>query len=269
MTYPTWRNSVLGKKLGDGQCVAAIRDYWSKLFGVSPYTIAKSVVGAKDLLAAANPKYLQVIKNDHSNVNQLPKAGDVMVFGATPASGYTNRTVNKYGHTGVCDGADSKGYWLVQQNSPHSGSPVNRTYYAWKYRPCLGWLRPIEQAPSLLDKLKAQVSSLTAKLSKEETDLAKLTATNKTLNEAIAKERKAVTDLQTKLDAKTIELAKADDANATLKVEAQAHRVQLKENDKVIASLQAKLQACGETNQPITVRQAVKVLIEAFKAWIK
>lgn len=149
MTYAQFKASVLGKVIGDGQCVALIHNnaqaYTECLFpGVTWTSILPSVVGAKDL-AGHSSKYVTWVVNDHSNAKQLPVQGNIMVFGATPAAGYTNTFANPYGHTGVCDSASSTGYTLLQQNAPNSGQAVNITTYSWKFRPCLGWFVIVPQ----------------------------------------------------------------------------------------------------------------------------
>lgn len=148
MTYQQWKASVLGKTLGDGQCVAVVvnnpQAYAEALYpGVNWTEIFKPVPAAKDLFADANSKYFTAIANDHNDPNQVPHQGDIMVFDATPSAGYADTFSNPYGHTGVCDGANSSGYTLVQQNAPAFGAPVNVTTYPWKFRPCIGWLRPV------------------------------------------------------------------------------------------------------------------------------
>jgi len=155
MSYTSFKSGVLGKIIGDGQCVSLVvnnsRAYIEFLFpGVSWTQIIPPVQSAKQMARKGN-QYLQWIANDHNNVNQLPSQGDIMVFGATPAPGYSNTYSNPDGHTGICDGADAGGYNLLQQNSPNFGSPANVTRYAWKFRPCLGWYHPLtvpEPAPT-------------------------------------------------------------------------------------------------------------------------
>ena len=144
--YSVFKNNVLNRVIGDGQCVSLVVNnsnaYIEYLFpGVNWTTIIAPVEGAKDLAGKGN-SHLQWIVNDHNNPNQVPEQGDIMVFDATPQAGYINQYNNPYGHTGVCESADSSGYSLLQQNSPNIGSPANVSRYAWKYRPCLGWYRP-------------------------------------------------------------------------------------------------------------------------------
>lgn len=144
--YQSFKDSVLGTHVGDGECVSLIvntaRAYVEQLFpGVSWTNIIHPVVGAREM-AGINNQYLTWIANDYNDPNQVPLRGDIMVFDKTPQAGYANTYNNPYGHTGICESADSGGYNLLQQNAPSFGQAVNVTHYSWKFRPCLGWLRP-------------------------------------------------------------------------------------------------------------------------------
>jgi hypothetical protein len=143
--YTSWKSSVLGKVIGDGQCVSLVvnneQAYVEALYpGAGWESIIPPVGSAKDL--TANAQYFETIINDHNNANQVPVQGDIMVFGATPASGYTNTFNNPDGHCGVCDSASNTGYALLQQNSPSNGSPANVKSFPWKFRPCEKWFHP-------------------------------------------------------------------------------------------------------------------------------
>jgi hypothetical protein len=157
--YDSWKPTVLGKVIGDGECVSLVvnneRSYIEALWPAENWTsIISPVASAKQLATAGNPDKLHWIENDHNNPNQLPVKGDIMVFDATPQAGYSNTFENPDGHAGICGSASASGYALLQQNSPNSGSPVNVSGYAWKFRPCLGWFHivgsdsPAPSAPS-------------------------------------------------------------------------------------------------------------------------
>lgn len=148
MNYQQFKANVLRKKIGDGQCVSLVvnnsQAYSEVLYpGVAWTNIFKPVPYAKDLFTDANGSYFTAIANDHNNPNQLPSVGDVMVFDATPQAGYSNTFNNPAGHAGICDSASAEGYTLLQQNSPSIGAKVNLTVYAWRFRPCKGWLHPV------------------------------------------------------------------------------------------------------------------------------
>lgn len=148
--FESWKNSVLGQHLDtDGlpedknQCTQVPLSWALALFPGHKWTdLLESVKTAKDW-AGKSTKYFQWIANNHADVNQLPMQGDVMVFGPTPDKGYTDHFANPDGHAGVCDSASPTGYTLVQQNTPAPGEGVNDTSYPWNFRPCLGWLRPV------------------------------------------------------------------------------------------------------------------------------
>lgn len=147
MTYQDFKNAVMGRQIGDGECVSLIvnnsQAYVESLFpGVSWPSIIAPVGGAREMAGKPN-EYLQWIANDPNDANQVPLQGDIMIFDATPKAGYSNAYDNPYGHTGICDSADGSGYNLLQQNAPAYRAPVNVTRYGWKYRPTIGWFRPI------------------------------------------------------------------------------------------------------------------------------
>jgi len=107
---------------------------WSTLF---PPTAS-----AKNLGITHNDKYFEWIENDHNNPNQLPEQGDILVTGATPATGYTNLFQNPDGHTGPVESCNSSTYTLRQQDGSVPNASVQLVTVSWRYRPVLGWLRP-------------------------------------------------------------------------------------------------------------------------------
>jgi hypothetical protein len=151
--YESFKASVLGKVIGDGQCVSLVVNnsnaYIEHLFpGVSWPNIMPPVASAYQLAGKGN-SYLEWIENDHADVNQLPEQGDIMVFGPTgPNLPYVDKYANPDGHCGICDSATPTGYELLQQNAPAFGAAANVTEYAWDFRPCLGWYHPTISAPA-------------------------------------------------------------------------------------------------------------------------
>jgi hypothetical protein len=150
--YPSFKASVLGKGLVTVQgiknpygieCVTLDWAYAAALFPTVSISRSITLGNANTLFANANTAYFQKIVNDVNNPNQIPTQGDVMVFAGTPAPGYTNTFSNPYGHTGICDSATPAGYTLLQQNAPTNNAPVNLTTYPWRFRPCIGWMRPV------------------------------------------------------------------------------------------------------------------------------
>lgn len=152
--FQAWKNSVLGQVLDTdkvaadkGQCSQVPISWAETVFpGISRADLLPSAgSGGVDQWAGKSTKYFTWIENNHADVNQLPLQGDILVFGATPAKGFTSAFKNPDGHTGVCDTASSTGYTLVQQNAPNYGESVNDSSYPWKLNPCLGWFRAANQ----------------------------------------------------------------------------------------------------------------------------
>jgi hypothetical protein len=146
--FNSWKSSVLGVGIDvdhayGNQCVDVILSWAQACFpGVSWPTLFPPVGSAKQLFNDANANYFVKIANDVNDANQVPQAGDIMVFDATPKSGYTNQYYNPDGHTGVCDGANGSGYNLIQQDGSNPSGKTFESFTAWKYRPTIGWLRP-------------------------------------------------------------------------------------------------------------------------------
>lgn len=146
--YQEWKPTVLGKVLNvdgvdNGQCTQVALSYGLALFPDKTWQeLFPPVPAAKDMFATYDSTYFEAIINDHTNLSQLPQQGDLLVFDATPQDGYADTYNNPYGHIGICDGASARSYVLLQQNAPQFGSAVNLTVYPWRFRPCLGWLRP-------------------------------------------------------------------------------------------------------------------------------
>lgn len=140
INFQAWRHSVIGraidvdKEFGD-QCVDVDLDYGEALFpGVAWRTVFPPVAKAKQMFGNYNPKYFEQIVNQHSDPNQVPRQGDIMVFDGRP--GFED------GHTGVCDDASAEGYSLIMQDGTNPTGTCFEQYRPWGYRPCLGWLRP-------------------------------------------------------------------------------------------------------------------------------
>lgn len=144
--YADFKNSVLGKVIGDGQCVSLVVNnsnaYIEYLYpGTNWTTVILPVMNANQMAGKSNA-YLTWVENDHNNPNQVPPQGAIMIFDATPHPGYTNTYNNPAGHTGICESADASGYNLLQQNSPTNGAPAGVKFYPWNFRPCMGWYLP-------------------------------------------------------------------------------------------------------------------------------
>jgi hypothetical protein len=130
------------------ECVTLDWAYANFLFpGVS---IKQSITtgNANTLFADANPVQFTKVLNNRNDPNQIPPQGAIIVFGATPAEGYSSTFKNVNGHTGIVDSATTKGVYILQQNAPAIGEGVNVEFFNWNYMPCIGWLIPITSAPT-------------------------------------------------------------------------------------------------------------------------
>jgi hypothetical protein len=157
--YPTFKADILAAKAPvltvqgitnpyGVECVTLVWAYANALWPDVSIKDTITIGNAAGLFANSNGAYFEKIANNHSDPNQVPLQGDVMVFGPTPQSGYSNTFPNPDGHCGICDSASPGGYALFQQNSPTTGARPNVTNYPWKYRPCVGWLRPKGSNPA-------------------------------------------------------------------------------------------------------------------------
>lgn len=148
--FQQWKNNTLGQGWdidgsGDWDCVDMAKSWAVFLYGDWVNTIGYG--NAKDLFYGASDYYFDKIVNDVNDPNQLPQQGDIMMFDATPHAGYTNTYNNPYGHTGVLDSADGNGYTIIAQASG-TGQVAHLDTKPWKYRPCIGWLRPKDLTPA-------------------------------------------------------------------------------------------------------------------------
>lgn len=155
MAFPTYAQLeaiIKGHKwdvdsTGDFDCVDVAKKVDSLYFPGIGWATTGIHGNGKDIFYNANPKYYQKIKNDHNNPNQLPKPGDIICFGSTPASGFTNTFNNPYGHVALFK-SSANGQLTILMQSSGSGQAAYLDTHSWKYRPCIGWLRPIAQTPA-------------------------------------------------------------------------------------------------------------------------
>lgn len=145
MSYDTWKTKVMSgppidiDHSGDADCVDVPKSWAIDCFPNVRWQDSIGYGNAKDLYFGSSPKYFQKIPYAKG---LIPKQGDIIVFDATPASGYTNQYINPDGHTGIVDAANSSTYTLIQQESGTGEKPHLATW-AWNYRPPLAFLRPI------------------------------------------------------------------------------------------------------------------------------
>lgn len=154
MDVQPWENSVLnqvldvdGIKADEGEC-SQVPISWAQYLhpGVARAELLPQAGTGNgvDNWAGHSTKYFTWIANNPSDANQLPMRGAIIVFGATPAKGYSMTFKNPGGHTGVIKSASVSGYTIIEQNEP-LGSGVHDGSYPWTLRPCLGWFVPVNQ----------------------------------------------------------------------------------------------------------------------------
>lgn len=145
MDISAWINRVEGKYIDEdgvygSQCVDVIINYVQWLFPGVSRLVTLGRGNAKDLWGASSTKYFDKIPNDVNDPNQLPRVGDIVIWGAYGS--------NPYGHIAVCLGADSKGMNLMEQNGfidvdkdGNADGVAFRKRRVWG-RGLIGWLRP-------------------------------------------------------------------------------------------------------------------------------
>lgn len=300
MSYATWRQQILASppldidNSGDFDCVDVAKHYAMYLFPGVSWVATIGYGDAKDLFAGASSSYFQKFVNNPSDPNQLPQQGDIMVFGPTPQAGYSNAYKNPYGHVGVVDTVTSTDYTLIQQDSGTGKAPWLSTR-AWRYRPCIGWLRPINQTPqggttsmavttktdldllylTCLGRARGTAEGEDVYLGKDPMWVARDLYDSKEAKSRRDAAAKLVSDLQAQLAEKQREIADADDEIADLKKTVENLTAQMTERNKVVVNQQKQLDECkaqlnavGEYEH-ISVKQAVRALVNAFQAWIK
>lgn len=89
------------------QCTDIVYLYSKEVWGI-PDGELFPVVGAVDLLNKKSD-YFEVVKNDFSNVEQIPSQGDIIVFAGTSG--------NAFGHVGIVDSATKDKVTVFEQNA--------------------------------------------------------------------------------------------------------------------------------------------------------
>lgn len=137
-----WINSAEGVPMDpDGaygyQCVDLVDQYAQDIFGVRWQESVGGVNGAKDLLDRVPDAYWWRTDNNPNDSNQVPKRGDVIVWGGDAA--------NPWGHTALILSSDANGVTVLQQNGNENWRPAHSAwlgYYAWGTGGVKGWLTP-------------------------------------------------------------------------------------------------------------------------------
>lgn len=143
MSLSAWTKKVEGKFIDEdgwygSQCVDLWLNYNKYLYG-SNWRNHSGWGNAKDYWKNAGSSW-QRIKNQVGNASQLPKPGDVMVWGATGS--------NPYGHIAIVLSATSKTFVVLQQDGfidrdsdGNADGVAHRKTRYWTSS-IIGWLRP-------------------------------------------------------------------------------------------------------------------------------
>lgn len=152
MSYAAWKSSVLGtfittvagiKNPYDVECTNVDWSWANYLWPNVPIIQTITTGDARTLFDAASSQYFTKLKNNGGSTPDItPQQGDIAVYGATPADGFTNQYKNDDGHTGVVDSWDANGLTLVQQDGSQQSLPVQTKYRPYSYAPLIGLLRP-------------------------------------------------------------------------------------------------------------------------------
>lgn len=132
---------------GDYDCVDVAKKVDSLYFPGVGWRKTGIHGNGKDIFNNANPQYYLKVHNDVNNAKQLPKPGDIICFYPTPRAGYSNKYKNPYGHVALFK-SSSGGKLTILMQSSGTGKAAWLDTHSWKYRPCIGWLRPIPQKAS-------------------------------------------------------------------------------------------------------------------------
>lgn len=142
--FEKWLAQVEGQfididKYYGSQCVDVTMHYVQYLFN-KPWAEIMGRGDAKDMWRTFNLAYFDKIPNEKGNPNQVPQAGDIVVWDAT--------NTNIYGHIAVCIAADANKLVLMEQDGfidrDNNGNADGVTYRKTRYwsSNILGWFRP-------------------------------------------------------------------------------------------------------------------------------
>lgn len=143
MYFEDWVAQALGGGFGRGvdvdgaygyQCWDLTAHYAANVCGSTTYPYLRTYTGsAKDVyryFGAMNSDYFTRIANESGNTDQLPQAGDIIVYDGND------------GHIEVVLGANSEGVDVIFQWGSTPAVGIQRTFRPWGDLRCLGWLRP-------------------------------------------------------------------------------------------------------------------------------
>jgi hypothetical protein len=180
MTYQEFKNNYLGKKIDVdqaffNQCYDLPVQYWHDVYGHYlnvPYDwpVCWWTGGVIDFFEHFNEMFdksiFQLIPNNPSDYNQVPREGDVIVFGKHPG--------NEYGHVSIFDRSTGPNQFVsLDQNYMGRLDPVREVNHVYTgdslYGPVLGWIRVIKSAhevkqQAMNNELQNEINQLQNKL---------------------------------------------------------------------------------------------------------
>lgn len=135
-----WINQSIGKHYNpDGaygfQCKDYADAYAIALFGNWVNTLRPA--DAKYVFNNSNPDFFEKIRNNPSDANLIPQAGDIIVY-----DGWAS---NPHGHIAVVIDANTSGAMVVEQDG-FLQIPARKIFHSYGKLPIIGWLRPKYQA---------------------------------------------------------------------------------------------------------------------------
>jgi LysM repeat protein len=136
--------TAVGKKFNPDhafgyQCMDVFLAYAIALYG-GPVNKTAKPSNAKLLYDNAYSSYWVKTRNDSKKPSQLPKKGDVIVYGGAAWNGW-------YGHTGIVESANKTGVTILMQDG-FLQSATKRKTFTWSYALPIGWLTPRVAAPA-------------------------------------------------------------------------------------------------------------------------
>lgn len=108
-----WFTQAPGKRMNpDGayglQCQDVANQYTSDIFGNRPHDVIRPVGGARETMTSVNPGWVEVIWNDSSREDLIPRTGDIIIWDGSP--------LNRFGHIAVVISATRSGVRVLQQD---------------------------------------------------------------------------------------------------------------------------------------------------------
>lgn len=154
MTHDQFKTKYLNTQLdwdatAGYQCADVAKAYADQVWGVRvrPFGVGHTVGGVINAFYNYPDSFIyedevELIKNNRSDVNQIPNQGDIIIWDYVPA------LTTKFGHIAVVDEADKTGFTSIDQN--WGTDRVKMIRHSWDG--ILGWLKPRNQNNNIMNK---------------------------------------------------------------------------------------------------------------------